>query len=264
MLVRYLFPEKRNKVLTFSYDDGNCCDRHLADIFTASNMKATFNINSGFMEQNGKLGAADLQKLVAEGHEIACHGQFHPFEDQILPASLIEDIVEDRKRLEKVTNTIVNGMAYPNGTYSPCVFTALRAVGIKYCRTTGHAPRLQYFPQNWLEWHPTCHHNEDILTRAKDFIENPFGLQMLYIWGHAYEFDRNNNWEIIEKFCALLENRSEIWYATNKQIYEYIEACRNIESSIDSRCIYNPSSIPVWLMIEEKIVIALPGKFVTI
>lgn len=87
---------------------------------------------------------------------------------------------------------------------------------------------------------------------------------MLYIWGHAYEFDRNNNWEIIEKFCALLENRSEIWYATNKQIYEYIEACRNIESSIDSRCIYNPSSIPVWLMIEEKIVIALPGKFVTI
>ncbi len=73
-------------------------------------------------------------RIMGGGIEIICHGQFYLVEDQLLPASLIEDIVEDRKRLEKVTNTIVNGMAYPNGTYSPCVFTALRAAGIKYCR----------------------------------------------------------------------------------------------------------------------------------
>ena len=48
MMLNYLFPGGKKKVLTFSYDDGNDSDRRLVQIFTDHHMKGTFNLNSGF------------------------------------------------------------------------------------------------------------------------------------------------------------------------------------------------------------------------
>lgn len=40
----------------------------------------------------------------------------------------------------------------------------------------------------------------------------------MYVWGHSYEFDNHDNWDVIEKFCAYMGNRNDIWYATNLEI----------------------------------------------
>ena len=40
---------------------------------------------------------------------------------------------------------------------------------------------------------------------------------VFYLWGHSYEFDVDNNWQIIEDFCRLVSGRDDIYYATNAE-----------------------------------------------
>ncbi len=267
MRVEYRFPGGRRKVLTFSYDDGNRCDERLADIFSAANMKATFNLNGGWMAWNGKIHADELKRIfIDRGHEVACHGFTHPFENQIMPSSALEDILEDRKILEAATGRIITGMAYPYGTWNKKVLEILSAAGITYCRTVRNAPGTSYMPESdeWLTWHPTCHHSENILAKGEQLLNERWGLRMLYIWGHAFEFDQGNNWNIIEEFCDAMKDKPEIWYATNGEIHDYVEACRHLVSSADGTQIYNPSAIPVCVFANEKTYDIAPGETVKI
>ena len=45
---------------------------------------------------------------------------------------------------------------------------------------------------------------------------------MFYLWGHSYEFDENDNRDVIEKFAEFVGGRDDIWYATNIEIYDYV------------------------------------------
>ena len=48
-------------------------------------------------------------------------------------------------------------------------------------------------------------------------------LSLLYIWGHSYEFDVDNNWEYIEQCLQLISGQNDIWYCTNGEYYEWIK-----------------------------------------
>jgi hypothetical protein len=37
------------------------------------------------------------------------------------------------------------------------------------------------------------------------------------LWGHSYAFETDDNWNIIEDFCRLMEGHDDIYYATNSQ-----------------------------------------------
>ena len=91
---------------------------------------------------------------------------------------------------------------------------------------------------------------------AKKFIEekNRYCCDnwLFYVWGHSYEFDHNDNWEVIEKFAEYIGGREDIWYATNIEIYDYVKAYERLETSIDKRIIHNPSSIDVWFFEQNK------------
>ena len=57
----------------------------------------------------------------------------------------------------------------------------------------------------------------------------------------------------MEKKCAFLAGRDDVWYATNIEIYDYTVAFRSLEYSADAKIVYNPSGIDVWLMHKGKI-----------
>jgi hypothetical protein len=45
--------------------------------------------------------------------------------------------------------------------------------------------------------------------------------QIMYIWGHAYEFDiYPERWQQFEEFCEMMSKRSDIFYGTNIQVFE--------------------------------------------
>ena len=78
-----------------------------------------------------------------------------------------------------------------------------------------------------MEWHATCHHNDpQLMELAKQFCEGRvFPGSLFYLWGHAYEFDGDNNWNVIEEFVKYVSQFSqEIWFAGNTEIADYVTA----------------------------------------
>ena len=69
---------------------------------------------------------------------------------------------------------------------------------------------------------------------------------MFYLWGHSYEFEEHDNWNVIEEFAAYTGSRDDIWYATNIQIYDYIQAYQRLEFSVNGRRVYNPTATELY------------------
>ncbi len=71
--------------------------------------------------------------------------------------------------------------------------------------------------------------------------------------GHSFEFDRDDNWELIEKFCSYVGNKEDIWYCTNIEFIDYIKAVRNLKYFADCSFVYNPSYASVWISVDGEI-----------
>lgn len=252
------FANGKSKIVTMSYDDGTQFDRQLIEIFNQYGIKGAFHINSGGIGMEGRVTAQDIKTLYL-GHEVSLHAHSHPFLNRIPNETLVSEIIEERKTLEGLTGYVVRGMSYPFGAYDDATIQKLKALGVVYSRTT--KPLCNFnLPDDFMQWHPTCHHH-DGLEHAKKFIsliERTDHHHLLYIWGHSYEFDRENNWNLIEEICKTLAGRDEIWYATNIEIYNYITAQKRLVVSADQKLIYNPSALTVWISSDGEAV-EIPG-----
>ena len=82
--------------------------------------------------------------------------------------------------------------------------------------------------------------------------------RLLYICGHSYEFDNNDNWDHLEEICKAISGKDDIWYATNMEIYEYKCAYDSLIFSYDGTMVKNPSSTDVYAAIMGKEIL-IPG-----
>lgn len=269
-----LYKNFKPKALTFSYDDGEIQDIRLTELFNKYGLKGTFNLNSGFMPE--KVGTPSskvaLEQIpeVYKGHEVAVHTVHHPFLEKLHTTEIISEIMDDRQTLEKYTGYVVRGMAYPFGTYNSDVLRIIKDCGIKYSRGVG-AHHKFHSPQKWLEMDTTCHQAyERIFELADQFVSlqmtadwrNPEGW-LFYIWGHSYEYRTEDDWARMENLCKILSDRDDIWYATNIELYDYIEAYRSLEFSVDGERACNPSAQDVYLMHNGKNYLIPAGKEVS-
>lgn len=259
--MRFVYPNGKRKALTFSYDDGQAFDKRLVSIFNENGLRGTFHLNSGTLGvARGKdvyirpEEVADLYR----GHEVACHGVQHRNPPTITAAQWAAEVAQDRENLEKLTGYMVQGLSYAFGNYSEEVKSTARALGIKYSRTVKGTGSF-FPPVDFMEWHPTCHHNESLLKLGDQFLDVPgyYELPVMYVWGHSFEFGWPDDWHMIEEFAAKMSGKEDIWYATNMEICCYIQAVRAQEFSADGLTMHNPCAIPVWVgtqggMIEVK------------
>ena len=256
-----LYPEGKIGAITMSYDDGNIADKRLVEIFNKYGFKGTFHLNGGRLVTETVVAHEEYASLY-KGHEVSCHMYTHPFPKNCPDTVLVNEIMEDRKTLEKACGYTVRGMSYPFGEFSDHAIEILICCGMKYARTTVSTNNFG-LPEDFMKWHPTTHHKGDLKKLFDAFIaanDRYKRLNCLYIWGHSYEFDRENNWNIIEEFCEYASGRDDIWYATNIEIYDYVTACRNLMVSVDGTKIYNPSNISVWVSADDKPVEIKPGE----
>lgn len=268
MNVYLLFPDGKPKALTFSYDDGVRDDIRLVDIFKSHGLFGTFNVNSGqFGARDSLLTADEVKNLyLPAGQELACHALTHPWLEKLPDDMALFEVLEDRKRLEALSGEIIRGMAYPYGTYSERTVELLGAAGIAYCRTTVSTNDFR-LPADWLKLTATCHHNgEKLFEHAEKFVnatpsDHEHGW-LFYVWGHSYEFPRDNNWDRIEKFAEQVSGKADVWYATNMQIYTYITAFRALQFSLNGGRVYNPSATPVWFSCAGKTYCVAAGETV--
>ncbi|MBQ8738986.1 MAG: polysaccharide deacetylase family protein [Clostridia bacterium] len=265
------FPDGKLKALTFSYDDGPKEDRRLVALFNKYNVKGTFNLNSQWLknrEDNPNdegIRASEVKELY-KGHEVAVHGLTHPFLERLPVDKVAYEIVKDRENLEKFSDTIVRGMAYPFGTYNDNVVRVARDAGIRYSRTchTHHSFKID---RDWLRMPSTCHQaDEKLFELAEQFVNdsplsNRWNIEswLFYVWGHSFEFRTEQDWERKESFLKIVANRDDVWYATNIEIYNYITAYDNLEYTYDGDKVYNPSATDVWLRTQQGKVFKIPA-----
>lgn len=246
-----LYPEGKHKAMTMSYDDGRNLDLRLARLFDLHGIRGTFHLNSIKFGRDRYLAAQDVAKTFAH-HEVSCHTYSHPYLDRIPTEQVVEEITEDRRVLEALCGYPIRGMSYPYGTYSADLIGLLRALGMRYARTIKSTEKFS-LPTDFMEWHPTCHHNnERLFELLEKFKKSKTNLALFYLWGHSFEFENDNNWEVIERFCAEAADDPDVWYATNIEIYDYIMALRALAFSADRTIVYNPTATDVWLTADDR------------
>lgn len=257
------FPGGKHKVLTMSYDDGRLEDRRLVSIFNRYGIKGTFHLNSGIVRED-RIPVEEYKELY-QGHEVSCHTCTHPTIARCPLPQVMKQVLDDRSNLEELMGYPVRGLSYPNGSYSKEIVNALPALGIRYARVVGDTYGFG-MPENYLEWKATCHHNHDLLRLGEEFVNlhKTQYLYMMYVWGHSYEFTNQNNWELMEEFCHMVGGREDIWYATNIEIVDYMEAANRLQFTALCDKVYNPSVQTVWLEVDKQKVEVPGGAYLSL
>lgn len=272
------FPEGRAKAVTFSYDDGVKQDIRLAKLFTQYGLKATFNLNGDALRKGSGLTKEEVETyLLSAGHEIAVHGNFHRAPGMLRPIEGIREVLDCRMELEQKYGRIIRGMAYPdsgvtlfdNGATYAKVKNYLTELDIAYARTLGGDNDNFLLPEDFHQWMPTAYHKNPLVLEYADrflaldvskfYISRRYP-RLFYVWGHSYEFDNDNNWDLIEEICKKFADRDDVWAATNIEIYDYVQAYRSLVYSADGRIIYNPTLQTIWFTIDGKDYSILSGE----
>ena len=256
------FPEGKAKVFTMSYDDGIYQDYRLIDIMKKNNLKGTFNINAGILgaedatEPYQRLSEKQVKDLyLPNGFEVALHTYTHPTLTDLPIERITYEYLKDKEELEEIFGMIIRGSAYPNSRYNDDVLYALKACGVSYARGGDQTGSFE-MPVDWHQLMPTVRHtNPELMKYADDFIKlspmNHHPCFMLYLMGHSYEFDNDNNWHVIEEFAEKIGGHDDIWYATNIEIFDYVHAFRSVRFNIAQTIAENPTNIDVWIKKNE-------------
>ena len=196
------------------------------------------------------------------GHEVAVHTVTHPSLTDVSANIAAYEIINDRAKLEELTGELVRGFAYPYGTYNKEAEAVLRACGIEHARTVWSRHTFD-LPEDFLEWHPTCHHR-DMLELAPGFLNLRYNLGIFYVWGHSYEFGRDGNWDDMERFADMVAGKDDGWDVTNIELARYIKAFRALVTSADGHRVYNPTAVTVWIASPDGAIPVTPGAMVEI
>ena len=151
--------------------------------------------------------------------------------------------------------------AYPFGTQNAQVQEMLRLAGYRGARTVKSTHSFE-IPENYLEWNPTCHHGDpELMALAKRFVELPdFRPALFYVWGHGYEFDGDDNWNVIEALADFMAaHREQVWFATNGEILDYVQAFHRLEYAVDGSTVFNPSALDVTVRTSPFAVETIPA-----
>ncbi len=224
----------KNKAITFSFDDAVVQDKRLIELLDKYNLKATFNLNSGFLGIKSKRNNGTIDKFyvrpneikdIYKNHEIASHTITHPNLTELDESTIKFQVGQDKRLLEELSGQDIVGMAYPCGGINSNEYTAniLRKNGlVKYARTNKMSFNFD-MPKELLLLDMTIHFGEvkKMNELADEFLNSDYAEPKCFsIWGHSYELDDDYvTWEQIEEFFKKIANKRDIFYGTNTEVY---------------------------------------------
>ena len=258
--IQLTYPGWKLKALSFSYDDATNSDRRLIQIFDRYKMKGTFHIPSAWIKKvsDKRIQESELKKVYA-GHEISGHGWQHKPLARIPLETADAEIAADIRGLQRLTGKKITGYAYPFGSHSPAVHKLIEKHGLLYARTVRKAKNFD-LPQNFSAWHPNAHHKNNIDKLGEEYLKlSPSKMTVLLVWGHSYEFQTENNWQIIENFCRKMSEKKEIYYATMAEIALYIRASEKLVFQTERNSFKNASDRELFFKYKDQKIKLSPG-----
>lgn len=223
------FPGNTFKAVTLSFDDGVMQDKRLVDMLNKYGLKCTFNINTGSQSHANsrvsdgvvitRMNVEEMRHLY-DGHEVAVHALTHPHLENMDEETIYNEIHEDALNIERIFGYAPVGMAYPYGTYDERVIRIAEQCGMRYARAV--KPNYDFTPQeNLLTFAPTCHYaDEKLFSLFERFMnEQVDSKRIFYVWGHSYELDTRQNWDVMEKFCETVAAQGDkVFNGTNREV----------------------------------------------
>lgn len=277
-----LYKDFRKKALTFSFDDGSSEDTRLLSMLNDYNLKATFNISSkkcnnpSFVITDGNISYwenSDEFRQSFSNHEIATHSLTHFKPSEADEITCDSEVREDIANLEEIAGYRIRGCAAPFGDCSDKFLNSLKKYGIAYNRTTSSTFDFS-LPEDFLLWNPTAHFSfcadPEKKSLTEQFLNSKKELACFFIWGHSFELsrlacnrerwhDEKHRWQVFKnEVFEKLSGKSEIWYATNIEICDYINALR--KAQIEEHSIKNPTDTELFFEINGENISVKPNS----
>ena len=270
-MIRKLYPNGKAKAFNVSYDDGVLQDERFVKLLNAYNLKGTFNLNSGLMENEfewihetgcivKRLSKENVLSLY-DGHEVASHTLTHPFMQEKTENEIMKELETDKKNLEKLFGRQIKGFAVPFDYYSELIESCVKKCGFEYARISEES--LSFAPQpNYHRWKATVFHLDDSLEKlAEDFIQTDEELALFQIAGHSYDLDTENMWDKIEAILKKISSQDNILPMTTIEIIDYLKAMEQAE--ITESLIINHSEQTLWFLVDDVVhKVEAKGKFI--
>lgn len=130
--------EKKQVALSFDAAWGNEDTQNILDILARHNVKVTFFMTGGWVEQYPE----DVKRLAAQGHDLGNHSETHKNMSQLSQAHIREEILTVHHRVKELTGVEMDLFRPPYGDYDNDVISVARECG--------------YYPIQWdvdsLDW----------------------------------------------------------------------------------------------------------------
>ena len=267
-MIKKLYPNGKSKAFNVSYDDGVLQDERFIKLLNTYNLKGTFNLNFGLMENEfewihetgcivKRLSKENVLSLY-DGHEVASHTLTHPFMQEKTENEIMKELETDKKNLEKLFGRQIKGFAVPFDYYSELIEFCVKKCGFEYTRISEES--LSFAPQtNYHRWKATVFHLDDSLEKLiEDFIQTNEELALFQIAGHTYDFDTENMWDKIEAILKKISSQDNILPMTTIEIIDYLKAMEQAE--ITESLIINHSEQTLWFLVDDVVHEVNPKK----
>ncbi len=260
-MIRKLYPFGKVKAFNVTYDDGVLQDVCFVELLNKYNLKGTFNLNSGLMENEFEwthesglvVKRLPKEKVLSlyKGHEIASHTLTHTFLEGKSEAEIMFELKEDKKNLENLFQREIKGFAVPFDYYSELIEECAKKSGFEYIRISEET--LSFKPQtDYYRWKATVFHlDESLIKLAADFINTDAELAVFQIVGHSYDLDTENMWDKIEDIFKAVSTQDDILPMTTIEIIDYLKAMEKVK--ITDSYIINNSSESLWFLVNGEI-----------
>ena len=267
-MIKKLYPNGKAKAFNVSYDDGVLQDERFIKLLNTYNLKGTFNLNSGLMENEFEwihetgciVKRLPKEKVLSlyDGHEVASHTLTHPFMNNLAESRILHEMQEDKKNLEKLFGRQIKGFAVPFDYYSELIESCVKKCGFEYARIPEET--LSFTPQtNYHRWKATVFHLDAALEKlTEDFINTDEELALFQIAGHSYDFDTENTWDKIENIFKKISSQDNILPMTTIEIIDYLKAMEQVE--ITESHIINNSEQTLWFLVDDVVHEVNPKK----
>lgn len=235
------------RIVTTSWDDGDCADLKLAELLLSRGIRGTFYIPINCRERS--LSDSELRVLACGGFEIGAHGYSHKHLWGLEPQELAEEVRPCKRILEDILGKEVEMFCYPRGRYDVSVVRALEDAGYRGARTVRMlATRptfnpfempttLQVFPhapftylknvtrarsleslQSYVVQMPRLGNWVELGKSLFDTVMENGGVWHLY--GHSWEIERLGLWNGLRELLDYVCQRDEVRYVRNCELLE--------------------------------------------
>ncbi len=216
------------KYFIFSIDDGTIYDEKVIEIFNRYHIKGTFNLNSGLDDFVWYLNDMPIKRMnlrevhqLYNGHEVASHSLTHPHLTMCPGEIIVKEVGEDIINLRDIFNRDINTFAFPfEDSDERCIDIIKHIHNIK-CIRLSQIDQSFKFPEDLHHIKITSMDVNEAINLVNNFIENEEAELFVFV-SHAYDFEVNQTYEVLEELCQKVSTNEEIKIITMSQLEKEI------------------------------------------